>query len=134
MDTGRCKVQSASGIAAPITGLSGSMCHADCMIHMHTTGVCAAGRDTSSFSSEDASGSTSQAANIQEALEVGCTALLLDEDTCATNFMVWDERMQVRMASFGVLQVTVSIRRQPAYLVLAIHASGHASMKKAPAL
>jgi predicted ABC-class ATPase len=52
------------------------------------------GRSTSAFSSDDASGSTSQAANIVEALEVGATALLLDEDTSATNFMVRDARMQ----------------------------------------
>ena len=31
----------------------------------------------------------------QEALEVGATCLLLDEDTCATNFMIRDARMQV---------------------------------------
>jgi predicted ABC-class ATPase len=52
------------------------------------------GRDTASFSSENASGSTSQAANIMEALEAGSTLLLLDEDTSATNFMIRDERMQ----------------------------------------
>lgn len=49
-----------------------------------------AGRDTSSFSSADASGSTSQAANIQEALELGASCLILDEDVCATNFMIRD--------------------------------------------
>jgi predicted ABC-class ATPase len=52
------------------------------------------GRSTRSFSSDDASGSTSQAANIVEALEMGATTLLLDEDTSATNFMVRDARMQ----------------------------------------
>ena len=52
------------------------------------------GRSTTSFSSDDASGSTSQAANIIEALEVGAKVLLLDEDTSATNFMVRDARMQ----------------------------------------
>ncbi|MEA3365308.1 MAG: ABC-ATPase domain-containing protein [Candidatus Hydrogenedentes bacterium] len=52
------------------------------------------GRDTRAFSSEDASGSTSQAANIVEALEAGSRLLLLDEDTSATNFMVRDARMQ----------------------------------------
>ena len=31
-----------------------------------------------------------EAANIVEALEVGCTTLLIDEDTCATNFMIRD--------------------------------------------
>jgi len=52
------------------------------------------GRPTDQFSSEDASGSTSQAANIVEAVEIGTTALLLDEDTSAANFMVRDARMQ----------------------------------------
>lgn len=52
------------------------------------------GRSTEFFSSEDASGSTSQATNIMEALEVGARALLMDEDTSATNFMVRDARMQ----------------------------------------
>ncbi|KAF4745957.1 hypothetical protein FOZ63_026199 [Perkinsus olseni] len=52
------------------------------------------GRDTTQFSTEDASGSTSQAANIMEALEVGATTFLIDEDTSATNFMIRDGRMQ----------------------------------------
>jgi len=52
------------------------------------------GEDTSSFSTEDASGSTSQAANIIEALEIGAELLLIDEDTSATNFMIRDHRMQ----------------------------------------
>jgi len=52
------------------------------------------GRSTENFSSDDASGSTSQAANIVEAVEVGVSGLLLDEDTSATNFMVRDARMQ----------------------------------------
>ena len=52
------------------------------------------GTDTDSFRSDDASGSTSQAANIMEALEVGATTLLVDEDTSATNFMIRDHRMQ----------------------------------------
>lgn len=51
-------------------------------------------RSTRRFESDDASGSTSQAANIVEAVEAGATALLLDEDTSATNFMVRDARMQ----------------------------------------
>jgi len=49
---------------------------------------------TQSFSTMNASGSTSQAANIMEALEVGTKLLLLDEDTSATNFMIRDRRMQ----------------------------------------
>ncbi len=56
------------------------------------------GRDTTHFSSDDASGSTSQAANIIEALEAGATLFLLDEDTAATNFMIRDHRMQELVA------------------------------------
>jgi predicted ABC-class ATPase len=52
------------------------------------------GRSTTAFASDDASGSTSQAANIVEAIEAGATGLLLDEDTSATNFMLRDARMQ----------------------------------------
>lgn len=51
-------------------------------------------KDTSAFSTENASGSTSQAANITEAVEAGARVLLLDEDTSATNFMIRDRRMQ----------------------------------------
>ncbi|MFC4559087.1 ABC-ATPase domain-containing protein [Virgibacillus kekensis] len=51
-------------------------------------------QDTSFFSTENASGSTSQAANVMEALEVGASTLLIDEDTSATNFMIRDHRMQ----------------------------------------
>ncbi len=56
------------------------------------------GADTQKFSTEDASGSTSQAANIMEALEIGADVLLLDEDTSATNFMIRDVRMQELVA------------------------------------
>ncbi len=52
------------------------------------------GRTTENFSSENASGSTSQAANILESLEVGSRLLLMDEDTCATNFMIRDDVMR----------------------------------------
>jgi predicted ABC-class ATPase len=52
------------------------------------------GRSTRDFSTPNASGSTSQAANIAEALEIGTSLLLVDEDTSATNFMVRDERMR----------------------------------------
>jgi predicted ABC-class ATPase len=56
------------------------------------------GKDTRRFSTEDASGSTSQAANIMEALEMGTKLLLIDEDTSATNFMIRDARMQALVA------------------------------------
>jgi predicted ABC-class ATPase len=56
------------------------------------------GEDTIRFETQNASGSTSQAAAIAEALEVGATCLLLDEDTSATNFMIRDARMQALVA------------------------------------
>ena len=52
------------------------------------------GKDTAAFETEDASGSTSQAANVIESIEAGTSLLLIDEDTSATNFMVRDELMQ----------------------------------------
>jgi predicted ABC-class ATPase len=52
------------------------------------------GEPSADFSTEHASGSTSQAAAISESLEIGARLLLLDEDTCATNFMIRDGRMQ----------------------------------------
>lgn len=52
------------------------------------------GEDTTHFATRNASGSTSQAAAIVEALEAGATCLLLDEDTSATNFLIRDGRMQ----------------------------------------
>ncbi len=51
-------------------------------------------RPTDCFSTDNASGSTSQATNIIEALECGCDCLLIDEDSSATNFMIRDTRMQ----------------------------------------
>lgn len=51
-------------------------------------------KDTVSFSTEDASGSTSQAAGVVESIEAGAHLFLIDEDTSATNFMVRDELMQ----------------------------------------
>ena len=52
------------------------------------------GKDTVHFQTEDASGSTSQAANVVEAMESGSRLFFIDEDTSATNFMVRDELMQ----------------------------------------
>ncbi|MCL1463422.1 ABC-ATPase domain-containing protein [Argonema galeatum] len=56
------------------------------------------GKSTTNFSTTNASGSTSQAANIMEALETGAKVLLVDEDTAATNFMIRDKRMQALIA------------------------------------
>ena len=54
---------------------------------------------TKNFSTVSASGSTSQAVNILEAIEAGSSLLLMDEDTCATNFMIRDARMQTLITS-----------------------------------
>jgi predicted ABC-class ATPase len=59
------------------------------------------GRDTAQFYTADASGSTSQAAAIVEALEAGADTLLIDEDTAATNFMIRDARMRRLVPSDG---------------------------------
>ena len=59
------------------------------------------GQDTRAFSTPNASGSTSQAAGIVEALEAGATTLLIDEDTAATNFMIRDRRMQALVPKEG---------------------------------
>lgn len=56
------------------------------------------GQSTTAFSTTNASGSTSQAANLIEALEAGAKVLLIDEDTAATNFMIRDRRMQKLIA------------------------------------
>lgn len=52
------------------------------------------GQDSRQFSTTNASGSTSQAAGLIEAVEAGAKVLLIDEDTAATNFMIRDYKMQ----------------------------------------
>lgn len=56
------------------------------------------GISTQAFSTTNASGSTSQAANILEAIEAGAQVLLIDEDTAATNLMIRDRNMQALIA------------------------------------
>lgn len=68
------------------------------------------GRDTAEFSTLDASGSTSQAANVVEAMEAGSKVLLIDEDTSATNFMIRDELME-RVVAAGKEPIVPFIRR-----------------------
>lgn len=68
------------------------------------------GGDTRCFTTQDASGSTSQAAWLQEALEAGASTLLIDEDTSATNFMIRDERMQA-LVSKGDEPITPLVDR-----------------------
>lgn len=52
------------------------------------------GKRGAGFTTENASGSTSQAANTIEAIEAGSRLFLIDEDTCATNFMIRDALME----------------------------------------
>ncbi|MEL7142923.1 MAG: ABC-ATPase domain-containing protein [Cyanobacteria bacterium J06573_11] len=56
------------------------------------------GRSSQDFSTTNASGSTSQAAGLIEAVEAGAKVLLIDEDTAATNFMIRDRKMQSLIA------------------------------------
>ncbi|WJQ07572.1 ABC-ATPase domain-containing protein [Geobacillus stearothermophilus] len=56
------------------------------------------GKETTQFSTENASGSTSQAASMIEMIEAGASAFLIDEDTSATNLLVRDARMQALVA------------------------------------
>lgn len=57
------------------------------------------GRPTDHFTTENASGSTSQAASILEAIQGGSHLLLIDEDTSATNFMIRDPLMEELLES-----------------------------------
>ena len=68
------------------------------------------GKDTTCFSTQDASGSTSQAAWLQESLEAQAQTLLIDEDTSATNFMIRDERMQA-LVNNGAEPITPLVDR-----------------------
>jgi predicted ABC-class ATPase len=70
---------------------------------------------TTSFCTSDASGSTSQAANMVEALELGSPVLLLDEDTCATNLMYRDHAM-CQLISPDAEPITTLLQRLPELL------------------
>ena len=89
-----------------------------------------AGRDTASFTTRNASGSTSQAASIIEAIEVGSTALLLDEDTSATNLLIRDSRMRELVAAERepitplVDRITALFRRRGVSTVMVMGGSG----------
>ncbi len=73
-------------------------------------GALPGGADTGSFYSADASGSTSQAAALLEAMEAGSRCLLMDEDTSATNFLIRDERMR-RLVSEAEEPITPFVDR-----------------------
>ena len=67
--------------------------------------------NTEIFSTQDASGSTSQAANIIEAVSFGCKTLFIDEDRTATNFMICDARMKSLIPNDPVIPFTDSVRQ-----------------------
>lgn len=67
-------------------------------------------KNTTAFTTPDASGSTSQAAGLMEALESGSRVLLMDEDTSATNFMIRDRLMKAVVNS-GEEPITPFIAR-----------------------
>lgn len=63
-------------------------------------------QDTSDFNSDHASGSTSQASNIMEAIDTGAKLLLIDEDRSATNFMIRDRIMRRLIDSEPIIPYT----------------------------
>lgn len=66
---------------------------------------------TKKFTTKHASGSTSQAANIMEAISFGCNALFIDEDRTATNFMIRDARMKKIIRDDPIVPFTDRVRQ-----------------------
>ena len=66
---------------------------------------------TKRFTTQHASGSTSQAANIIEAISFGSKALLIDEDRTATNFMIRDSRMKKIIKNDPIVPFTDRVRQ-----------------------
>lgn len=77
------------------------------------------GEDTRRFSTTNASGSTSLAAGVLESIEAGAGALLLDEDSCATNLLIRDARMQTLIARETITPLIDHVRQ--------LHAEGGVS-------
>ena len=68
------------------------------------------GGEPREFSTGHASGSTSQAANIVEAVDGGAALLLLDEDRSATNFMIRDKMMKALIEREPIVPFTDRVR------------------------
>jgi hypothetical protein len=66
----------------------------NCNVSAFISNLPTAALDTQRFSTDEASGSTSQASNVVEAIEMGASAMLVDEDVSAANFMARDGRMR----------------------------------------
>lgn len=97
-DAGAVKLRAEDGRSITNVDISPFICHLP------------NGKDTTHFSTEDASGSTSQAAGLMEAIAGGSRLLLMDEDTSATNFMIRDRLMQ-QVVSSGEEPITPFIER-----------------------
>lgn len=86
------------------------------------------GGDTADFSTDRASGSTSQAANIMEAVDFGAKLLLIDEDRSATNFMIRDRRMKELVRNEPIVPFTDRVnelfREKGVSTILVIGGSG----------
>lgn len=86
------------------------------------------GGDTADFSTDRASGSTSQAANIMEAVDFGAKLLLIDEDRSATNFMIRDSRMKELIRNEPIVPFTDRVnelfREKDVSTILVIGGSG----------
>ncbi len=86
------------------------------MVHDLPRGV-----DTTCFSTSDASGATSLAASIQEAVEAGVRVFILDEDTSATNMLYLDERGKAltrRHTITPVSELAASMREKGVSLII----------------
>lgn len=68
------------------------------------------GGDPTDFSTDHASGSTSQAANILESVQDGARLLLIDEDRSATNFMIRDKMMKALIRHEPITPYTDRVR------------------------
>lgn len=67
--------------------------------------------DVRTFSTDHASGSTSQAANIMEAIDFGSKLFLIDEDKSATNFMIRDLRMKQLVKKEPIIPFTDRVQQ-----------------------
>ena len=76
-------------------------------------GTLPGGRPTRPLSTADASGSTSQAAALVEAVQGGARVLLFDEDSCATNLMVGDPAMHTLLDRVAADQPAGTGAREP---------------------
>jgi len=68
------------------------------------------GERTDRFSTLNASGSTSMAASIIEAIELGVEVILIDEDTSATNLLYKDEIMERLVRKDPIRQLCYQVR------------------------